>query len=347
MQRKLLAAVVGLSLVVAACGDDANDSTGGPARAAAPVEEPSDSPADEPAEDPADEVADEPAAAPSDEAAEDTTDEPAPDTTDEPAEEAVFPSAIISLSPAATEMLYAIGAGDQVLAVDDFSNYPPETADKMQGLSGFQPNVEAIAGLEPDLVITDGTNPDLLGQLDTLGIPHWEGMAAMTFDDVFAQIQELGAVTGHEDAAAELVAEMAASIEEVKASLPVLDEPLTYYHELDPTFFSVTSDTFIGAVYAEVGLVNIADAVGDGNPYPQLSQEFIVAEDPDLVFLACTIYCGETAESVAARPGWDVLSAVQGDGVIEMNDDIASRWGPRIVEYLEAVGDAVAAVTAG
>src|SRR5690606_15396812 len=112
---------------------------------------------------------------------------------------------------------------------------------------------------------------------------------------------------------------------------------------LDDTFFSVTSDTFIGAVYAEIGLVNIADAVGEGNPYPQLSAEFIIAEDPDLIFLACTKYCGETAATVAARDGWGDLTAVRNGGVIEMDDDVASRWGPRVVDYLRVAGDAVAA----
>ncbi len=128
-------------------------------------------------------------------------------------EAAAVPSAIVSLSPTATEMLYAIGAGEQVLAVDDFSNHPPEAADKMQGLSGYTPNVEAIVGLEPDLVITDGTNPDLLAQLDSLGVPTWSGPAAASFDDVYGQIVELGAVTGRTDAAAELVASMRAEVE--------------------------------------------------------------------------------------------------------------------------------------
>ena len=215
------------------------------------------------------------------------------------------PSRIISLSPTATEMLYAIGAGDQVLAVDDFSNYPEEAAAKMQGLSGFEPNVEAIAGLEPDLVVTDGTNADLLSQFDTLGIAHWEGPAAVTFDDIYAQIEQLGAATGHVAEAAELVGQMQTDIATVIDGLPDLPEPLTYYHELDPNgYWSVTSDTFIGLVYTEAGLENIADAVGDGNPYPQLNAEFIVSADPDLIFLACTKYCGETPETVAARPGW-------------------------------------------
>jgi iron complex transport system substrate-binding protein len=298
-----LIAVVGLSSIVAACGDDPGDAEPPGGTVAATTAAPAD---------------------------------------DEP--EVDVPRAIISLSPTATEMLYAIGAGDQVLAVDDFSNHPPEAAAKMQGLSGFTPNVEAIVGLDPDLVITDGSNPDLIAQLDGLGIGTWAGPAAASFDDVYAQIAELGVVTGHADAAAALADSIRADVEAVKASLPAIAEPLTYYHELDSTFFSVTSDTFIGAVYAEIGLRNIADEVGDGNPYPQLSAEFILAEDPDLIFLACTKYCGETAESLAARDGWADLKAVRTGGVVEMDDDIASRWGPRIVEYLRIAGDAVAAV---
>ncbi|HEY5664218.1 MAG TPA: ABC transporter substrate-binding protein [Ilumatobacter sp.] len=278
----------------------------------------------------------------------DDTVEPAaavPSDTAAPATEAP-PSAIISLSPTATEMLYAIGAGDQVLAVDDFSNYPPEAAAKMSGLSGYEPNVEAIVGLEPDLVVTDGSNPALIEQLDGLGVAHWEGLAAVSFDDVYAQIEQLGAATGHAAEAAALVDRMRSDVAAVRAGLPEPDEPLTYYHELDSTLYSVTSATFIGAVYAELGLVNIADAAGDGNPYPQLSAEFILAENPDLIFLACTLYCGESAATVAARPGWGELDAVANGAVVEMNDDIASRWGPRIVEYFQAVGAAVAELVA-
>lgn len=310
--KSVIGVAAAVALIVSACGEDA----------------------DEPVADAAPETTEQ-AALPTTEA---------PSTREEPIDE--VPQAIVSLSPTATEMLYAIGAGDQVLAVDDFSNFPPEATEKMQGLSGYTPNVEAIVGLEPDLVVTDGTNPDLLEQLESLEVPHWEGPAVTSFDEVYAQIEQLGAATGHVAEAAELVGRMQADVAEITAELPPLPEPLTYYHELDDTFFSVTSDTFIGAVYAEVGLVNIADAAGDGNPYPQLSAEFILAEDPDLIFLACTKYCGETAETVAARDGWGDLTAVRNGGVIEMDDDIASRWGPRIVDYLRTVGDAVAAAAA-
>lgn len=261
-----------------------------------------------------------------------------------------FPTAIISLSPTATEMLYAVGAGDQVLAVDDFSNFPPETADKMPGVSGYDPNVEAIIGLGPDLIVTDGTNPDLLDALDRAGIAHWEGPAAVGIEDTFNQILEIGAATGHSEEAEALVAELTADLDalfERIERLPKLDTPLTYYHELDNTYYSVTSETFIGSTYSLLGLRNIADLAEDQSyGYPQLSAEFILDKDPDIIFLACTLYCGETPDSVAARPGWDALSAVTAGHVVPLNDDIASRWGPRTVEHMTAVVDAVEAVFA-
>ena len=280
------------------------------------------------------------------EVAEESDAEVADDPSEE--EEMVYPSAIISLSPTATEMLYAVGAGDQVLAVDDFSNFPAETADKMPGVSGYDPNVEAIIGLGPDLIVTDGTNPDLLDALDRAGIPHWEGPAAVTVNDTFEQILELGAATGHADEAGALVDELTADLDallERIATLPELETPLTFYHELDSTYYSVTSETFIGSTYTSLGLRNIADLVEEESyGYPQLSAEFILDKDPDIIFLACTIYCGETPESVAARPGWDALTAVAAGHVVPLNDDIASRWGPRIIEHMSAVVDAVEAV---
>ncbi len=318
--QRLAGVLVGCALVFAACGDDSDAGEDG----------------DEPTNTSAVEATDDEALGQSG---------ASEASGDQSAGEAV-PQAIMSLSPTATEMLYAIGAGDQVLAVDDLSNYPAEAAEKMQGISAFEPNVEAIAGLEPDLVITDGTNPGLLAQFDTLGIVHWEGPVAESFDDVYTQIEQLGVATGHIAEAADLVAEMQGDIAEVRDGLPALDEPLTYYHELDDTYFSVSSGTFIGAVYDEIGLVNIADASDIDSPYPQLNAEFIIEQNPDLIYLACVKYCGISAESVAARPGWDQLDAVRSGAVIEMDDDVASRWGPRIVEYLEIAGAAVAETAA-
>jgi cobalamin transport system substrate-binding protein len=209
-------------------------------------------------------------------------------------------------------------------------------------MSAYEPNVEAVAGYDPDLVVTDGSNPEFVSQLDSLGLEHWEGVAPSGFADVYEQIEQLGAITGHVGEAAELVGQMQADIDEIIAGMPAMEPPLSVYHELDNTYFSVTSDTFIGQVYNRLGLRNIADeAETTGGAYPQLNAEFIISTNPDLIFLADTKCCGESAETVAARPGWQAIAAVANDAVVEMDDDIASRWGPRIVDYMREVADAV------
>jgi iron complex transport system substrate-binding protein len=338
--KKLAGVIAGLSLIagLVACGGD-NDDGATNATGSIP-------------ESPVSAVATTAAAAATT-AASATTDGPAttaPAPTAGPATTiaADAPQRIVSLSPTHTEILFAIGAGDQVVAVDNFSNYPKEARAVMTDLSAFEPNVEAVAGYEPDLVITEATNPDFLTQLDSLGLEHWDGPAPVGFSDVYAQIEQLGAVTGHVGEAAELASQMQTDIDAIVAGMPALESPLSVYHELDDTYFSVTSDTFIGQIYNRLGLRNIADeAETTGGAYPQLNAEFIISTNPDLIFLADTKCCGESAETVAARPGWDAITAVTNGGVVEMDDDIASRWGPRIVNYMQAVADAVQRVAAG
>jgi iron complex transport system substrate-binding protein len=240
-------------------------------------------------------------------------------------------------------MLFAIGAGDLVIAVDEFSNYPADVP--ITDLSGFDPNVEAIAGFEPTLVVSQSQ----IEGLDVLSIENMVLSAAVTFDDVYTQIEQLGAATGHIGEAAELVSNMQGDIKSVLASLPERETPLTYYHELDPSFFSVTSTTFIGEVYKLLGLENAADAAdpdGAAFGYPQLNEEYLVTADPDIIFLADTKCCDVTATSLAERPGWDLLSAVQTGNVVELDDDVASRWGPRLVQFIQAAGAAVASIDA-
>jgi len=258
---------------------------------------------------------------------------------------ATVASKIVSLSPTATEMLYAIGAGDQVIAVDQFSNYPEEVLQKPHDLDGNSPNVEAIAKLQPDLVVMQADG-GLVDQLKSVGIESWVGPAAVTFDDIYTQIEQLGAATGHVADAAKVVADMQTDIKAAVDAAPKTAAGLTYFHELSPDFYSATSDTFIGTVYDLFGLKNIADDAQPGNSYPQLSSEFIVTADPDLIFLADTKCCQQDATTVAARPGWDALAAVKNGGVIPMDDDIASRWSPRIVDYIEAVSAAVSKLPA-
>lgn len=256
------------------------------------------------------------------------------------------PTKIISLAPTHTEILFAIGAGAQVVAVDEQSNYPADAAAVKSDLSGFTPNVEAIAGYAPDLVVISDDSAGIAAQLEALDIPVWVGPAAVSLDDVYAEIEQLGVLTGHIADAAEVVGNMQSEIATIIADLPDTEEAITYYHELDNTYFSVTSNTFIGEIYALAGLVDIADGVEADNDYPQLNSEFIISADPQLIFLADTKCCGETPETVAARDGWGDIAAVKNGGVIAMDDDISSRWGPRIVSYLRAVVDAVNTVAA-
>ena len=260
------------------------------------------------------------------------------------------PVRIVSLAPTHTESLFAIGAGAQVVAVDDQSNYPAAAAAVKSSLSGFTPNVEAIAGYKPDLVVIsdDGAN-HLATQLRALGIPVWIGPAATSLDDVYSEIQQLGTLTGNGDAASALITTMQGAIKASLAQLPTNEVPITYYHELDNTYFSVTSKTFVGQLYSLAGLQNIADQAHPSNDYPQLSSELIISANPRLIFLADTKCCGETAATVAARDGWSTIAAVKNNGVIAMDDDIASRWGPRVVDYMQAIVDAVKAMrsTAG
>jgi iron complex transport system substrate-binding protein len=246
------------------------------------------------------------------------------------------PARIVSLSPTATEMLFAIGAGGQVAAVDDNSNYPAE-APKTK-LSAFQPNAEAVAGYDPDLVVFSNDANGLKAALTKLGVPMLELPAAATLDDAYAQITTLGQATGRVDDAAKVSQEMKDRIAAAVASVPASAKGEKVYHELDQTYFSVTSSTFIGSVYAQFGLMNIADGAKDASGgYPQLSAEYVVTQAPDLIVLADTKCCQQSAATVGKRPGFAGIPAVKNGRVVEADDDIASRWGPRAADFAEAI----------
>ncbi|MGX6508700.1 ABC transporter substrate-binding protein [Rhodococcus sp. SJ-2] len=259
-----------------------------------------------------------------------------------PPAESGTPQAIVSLSPTTTEMLYAVGAGDQVVAVDDQSDYPEGVP--VTDLSGYNPNVEAILGYDPDLVVATDDNGDLVAGLGNAGVDVLLLPAAVSLDDTYDQLEQVGAATGHVGDAAELVAQMQTEISELVASVPERETPLRYYHELDNTYYSVTDDTYIGEIYSLLGLTSIATG-GDG--YPQLSSEFIVEQNPDLIFLADSQCCGVTPETVAERAGWAELTAVRDGQVHVLDEDIASRWGPRVVDLVRELAAIVAAVPAG
>jgi iron complex transport system substrate-binding protein len=250
------------------------------------------------------------------------------------------PHRIVSLSPSATEMLFAIKAGPQVVAVDDQSNYPANAP--MTKLSGFQPNLEAIAGYAPDFVVAAEDLGNLVHGMQGLHIPILIEKAANNLDDAYAQIKQLGLATGHSEDADALISKMRS---QVNSFLSLVSKPartLRVYHELDDNYYSATSTTFIGQVYKLLGLQNIADAArGVASDYPQLSAEYIVSSNPDLIVLADTKCCKQDLTTVAARPGWGVIAAVRSGQVVGVDDDVASRWGPRVIDFMQAIAPRV------
>jgi cobalamin transport system substrate-binding protein len=249
------------------------------------------------------------------------------------------PHRIVSLSPTATEDLYAVGAGGQVVAVDSYSTYPDDAP--RTKLSGYTPNVEAIAGYKPDLVVVAEDTNRIVTQLGKLGVAVLVEPAAANLNAAYGEMRGLGQATGHPGGARRAVAKAKREIAAIVASVPTPSRPLSVYHELDQTRFSVTSQTFIGQIYRLFGLENIADEAQGSGEYPQLSAEYLVASDPDLIVLADTVCCKQSATTVAARPGWGRIAAVRNGNVVAVDDSIASQWGPRVVLFVKKVAAAV------
>ncbi|MFW3172759.1 ABC transporter substrate-binding protein [Geodermatophilus sp. CPCC 206100] len=246
------------------------------------------------------------------------------------------PESIVSMSATATEMLFAVGAGDQVEAVDSTSDFPAEAP--ITDLSSFTPSAEAIAAYSPDLVVLSDDLNGIVDALDALQVPTLLLNAATSLEESYAQVETIGEATGHADEAADVVAGVQDRIDAAVASVPAETQGMRVYHELDPSFYSATSETFIGGVYTLFGLENIADGAADtAGGYPQLSAEYVVGQAPDLVVLADTVCCAQDAATLAQRPAFDTVPAVQQGRVLEADDAIASRWGPRVADFAEAV----------
>jgi len=245
------------------------------------------------------------------------------------------PARIVSLSATATEDLFAVGAGSQVVAVDKYSDYPANAP--VTSLSGFQPSVEAIAGYRPDLVVVSDDTNGIAGQLGRLSIPTLVEPPAGDLDGVYAQLDQLGRATGHATQAASTVSNLRHQVRSILESVPSTNRPLSVYHELDQTYYSATTHTFIGQVYRQLGLRDIADSAPGSNPYPQLSSEYVISANPDLIVLADTVCCSQNLVTVKARPGWSSIAAVKNGAVVPVEDEIASEWGPRIAQFMQAV----------
>lgn len=253
-----------------------------------------------------------------------------------------IPTRIISLSPSATEILFGIGAGAQVIAVDDNSNFP-RTA-PFSKLSSFTPNVEAIAAYRPDLVIlqSSATNAATIQMdLEKLKIKVFTEVTPININDAYSEFLALGAATGHPSRAKALVMSMRFQISEILAKARKKGS-LNFFHELDNTLYSADSSTFIGQIYSDFNLVNIADAANSGG-YPQLSAESVIKANPKVIFLDDAQY-GESLATVMTRPGWSAILAVKNRHVIALPLDIPDRWGPRIVEFYRFIAQSISKI---
>jgi iron complex transport system substrate-binding protein len=256
-----------------------------------------------------------------------------------------IPKRIISLSPSATEILYAIGSGKQVIAVDDLSNYPSEAP--MTKLSAFNPNVEALLNYKPDLIIlnADATKAlEVKAALEKLKIKVFLESAPKTLREAYLEITALGRATGKISGAQSVVSDMKRKISAAVKSGRT-SKKISFFHELDNTLYTATSDTFIGKVYKDFNLINIADpaATADSAGYPQLQSEYVIKANPKIVFLADAQY-GESLASLIKRPGWNGISAVKNKNVVALPEDIPSRWGPRLVDFYQFIADAIVKV---
>jgi iron complex transport system substrate-binding protein len=250
------------------------------------------------------------------------------------------PQRIVSLTPATTEILFAIGAGPRVIATTDFDDYPPEAV-ALPDVASYQAvDVEKIVGLESDLVIAGGNffnDPAAIAQLRELGIPVVVTYAP-TVEGVLKDIELIGTAVGLDGPAGDLTASMRASFDQIEAAVAALPRPRTFY-ELDATtdIYTAADDSFIAEM---IGLAG-GDAITTGSPTDfAISLEKLIEADPEVIVLGDAAY-GVTAEAVAARPGWDVMTAVKDGTIRPANDLIITRPGPRLVEGLRELALAI------
>jgi iron complex transport system substrate-binding protein len=247
-----------------------------------------------------------------------------------------LPQRVISYSPGATEILFAIGAGERVVATDLDSDYPAE-ARELPKLDAFTVDPEAALALEPDLVLFS-FQTDQIAQFGDLGMTVLLVEPPQTVEGVYEQILLLSTLTGAEREAQALVASMRERVEAVRQALADVEQGPRVFFELDATLFTIGERSFIGNMLATLKARNIAAAAASA--FPQLSAEAVIAADPEVILLADAAefgYGDESAESVAARPGWGGIAAVVDGRVHAVDPDIISRPGPRIVEGLEAM----------
>lgn len=241
---------------------------------------------------------------------------------------------IISLAPSNTEILFALGLGQRVVGVTKYCNYPLEAQEIEKIGSLRELSYETIVQLEPDLILAASlTNQEVLTKLEEIGLLVVV-LDPVDIDDILDNIQLVGLLTGSEEQAEKLVAELSLKRADLAAILEnVTDKPRVYF-EIDSKLYTVAEDSFMGSLLNLAGGANIAADSLD--PYPQFSSEEIIARDPEIIILA-DVDWGVTPEMVMERPGWTGITAVQNEAVYPIDRDMLTRAGPRIIDGLEAL----------
>lgn len=248
---------------------------------------------------------------------------------------------VISLGPSNTEILFAIGAGNQVVGRDSFSDYPAATLELSDVGGGFgELNTELIVSLLPDLVLVADIFPaEQIQALEDLGLAVYALPNPTDFDGLFRNLEITAKVTGHETQAADLIKKLKDRISVLgKKITGVTERPLVFY-ELDSSDpnapFTAGPGTFIDMLISEAGGINLGNKFNSS--WVQVSIEELVTQDPDIIILGDYTWGGVTPEMVQARPAWETLSAVKNNRVYIFDDNLVSRPGPRLVDGLEAL----------
>jgi iron complex transport system substrate-binding protein len=247
---------------------------------------------------------------------------------------------IVSLSPAATEILYAVGAGKAMVGATTFCNYPAAANDlaKIGGYSARTISLESIVALRPDLVIGEASmHGQLAAQIEGAGMA-FAGVTLANFDDIYLGMANFARAGGDEQTSAAAIASMKARVEAVRiktAAIPANRRPTVFWEVWNEPLMTAGPKTFIGMVLAAAGARNLFADISED--WPVISFEAIVARNPDWIMASETHASAVTPESLARRPGWSSLNAVRNRKIALFDGDIVSRPGPRFVEAMELV----------
>ena len=247
------------------------------------------------------------------------------------------PTRIVSIAPSNTEMLFALGLDERIVGVDSYSTYPPEAGQKPQVGSYLEPDLERVVAAEPDLILaTEAHVGTVLPELDALGLPTVV-IEPTDLDEVFSGMLLVGTITDMSPRAQQVVCELQARVDAVTDAVAGAPRPRVFF-ELSPDLYTAGPGSYVDDLISRAGGDNVA--AGAAELWPQLSAEAVVSADPEVILLA-DHEAGITAEQVAARPGWQQMSAVQQGRIVSLNADLVARPGPRVVDGLEAIAAAL------